>query len=56
MKRYYCLIQLFFGLLDGVESGLTTKNRDTFTRNIDTAKRSLQNQPLGINFGLIDYA
>lgn len=38
------------GLVDGIGKDLGVKNRDLFTRTIDTTKRQIQQQGLGLTF------
>jgi exportin-7 len=42
--------KVLVGLVDGVGKDLGVKNRDLFTRTIDTAKRQIQQQGLGLTF------
>jgi hypothetical protein len=38
--------KVFVGLLDGIGSDLSVKNRDLFTRNVDATRRAIQTENL----------
>lgn len=41
--------------MTGLEDGLTSRTRDKFTANVESAKRSLKNGSLSIEFGALAF-